>query len=138
MAKKKNNSGKEIKNNYENYEKEVLKELENDEFLNQKLLQEKSVKELQVIAKEIAIENFLSYKKHELVQKIIDTRLKQKGSKFYLGGGILQIQGQASFGFLRNVKENFIPSNDDIYVSPQNVRKYLLRMQLQEEHYLKI
>jgi transcription termination factor Rho len=127
MAKKKNNSGKEIKNNYENYEKEVLKELENDEFLNQKLLQEKSVKELQVIAKEIAIENFLSYKKHELVQKIIDTRLKQKGSKFYLGGGILQIQGQASFGFLRNVKENFIPSNDDIYVSPQNVRKYLLR-----------
>ncbi len=124
---KRKNPRDEIRNNPAAYEKEVLVELENDELLNTDALQEKTVKELQNIAKSMDIDGISGYKKHEMIQKIVDVRLVQKGSKFYLGGGILQIQGQASFGFLRNIKENFSQSSEDIYISPQLIRKNYLR-----------
>ncbi len=124
--KKKKIDAEEIINNPEAYEKVVFKELQKDELLNQNALQGRNVKELQGFAKELKIDGYIAYKKHELIQKIIDARLSQKGAKFYLGGGILQIQS-SSFGFLRNIKENFRQTNDDIYISPSNIKKYLLR-----------
>ena len=127
---KRKNPRDEIRNNPAAYEKEVLVELENDELLNTDALQEKTVKELQNIAKSMDIDGISGYKKHEMIQKIVDVRLVQKGSKFYLGGGILQIQGQASFGFLRNIKENFSQSSEDIYISPQLIRKNYLKKRI--------
>ncbi len=125
-GRKKKSDSEEIINTPVDYERDVAEQVDNDELLNQSQLQEKTVKELQVIAKQLQIDGYISYRKHELIQKIIDTRLNEKGTKFYLGGGILQIQN-TGFGFLRNIKENFIQSSEDIYVAPQIIKRHFLR-----------
>ncbi len=42
------------------------------------------------------------------------------------GGGVLEILSDG-FGFLRSPEENYLPGPDDIYISPQQVRRFGLR-----------
>ncbi|MEO0681938.1 MAG: transcription termination factor Rho, partial [Pseudomonadota bacterium] len=42
------------------------------------------------------------------------------------GGGVLEVL-QDGFGFLRSPEANYLPGPDDIYVSPNHIRKYSLR-----------
>ena len=42
------------------------------------------------------------------------------------GGGVLQLL-QDGFGFLRAIESNYLPGPDDIYVSPNQIRKFGLR-----------
>jgi len=87
-------------------------------------LQKMTVGELHEIAKEEGIAEFTGLKKQELVFKILRERIQKDGLMY--GEGVLEILPDG-FGFLRSPDYNYLPSPDDIYVSPSQVRRFGLR-----------
>jgi transcription termination factor Rho len=63
-------------------------------------------------------------KKQELIFKILQARAEKAGLMF--GSGVLEILPEG-FGFLRSANYNYLPSPDDIYVSPSQIRKFSLK-----------
>ena len=98
------------------------------------------VAELREIAKDYGIDKSYNLKKEELVKKINLIRENEKIEKVDLSEnaqetlknledkdyvtGILELH-QDGYGFLRRV--NYLPSEEDIYVSPSQIRKFRLR-----------
>lgn len=129
----------------ENYNIEELKHfIEKGKLPNKSLsdddLNKLKVSELRDLAKECGIEKSYSLKKDELIEVIKEKReskkieeldlsdnaaktLKNLDDKDYVKG-ILELH-QDGYGFLRRV--NYLPSDDDIYVSPSQIRKFRLR-----------
>ena len=87
-------------------------------------LQQKSLPELVVIAKEVGITEVEGLAKQNLVFLIIKERVKQNG--LMLGEGTLEILPDG-FGFLRSPDYNYLPCVDDIYISPSQIRRFGLR-----------
>jgi transcription termination factor Rho len=87
-------------------------------------LQKLSVSELHVIAKAEGLTEFVSLKKQDLIFNILKARIAKTGMMF--GEGVLEILPDG-FGFLRSPEYNYLPSPDDIYVSPSQIRRFGLR-----------
>ncbi|MCB9948577.1 MAG: transcription termination factor Rho [Rhodospirillaceae bacterium] len=90
-------------------------------------LQELKVKtpaELLAYAEELEIENASSLRKQDMMFAI----LKQLADNDTLifGSGVLETLPDG-FGFLRSPEANYLPGPDDIYVSPNQVRRFALR-----------
>src|SRR5512138_3281466 len=62
--------------------------------------------------------------KHHLVFKILEAQAKEQGLLF--SEGVLECL-EDGFGFLRAPEFSYLPSQDDIYVSPSQIRKFQLR-----------
>jgi transcription termination factor Rho len=62
--------------------------------------------------------------KHHLVFKILEAQAKKQGLLF--SEGVLECL-EDGFGFLRAPEFSYLPSPDDIYVSPSQIRKFQLR-----------
>jgi len=62
--------------------------------------------------------------KHHLVFKILEAQAKKQGLLF--SEGVLECL-EDGFGFLRAPEFSYLPSQDDIYVSPSQIRKFQLR-----------
>ncbi|MDD5585069.1 MAG: transcription termination factor Rho [Candidatus Omnitrophica bacterium] len=88
------------------------------------VLKEMKISELNKMAKEMDINGFSGLKKQELIFKILQTKAEKEGLMF--GNGVLEILPEG-FGFLRSPNYNYLPSPDDIYVSPSQIRKFSLR-----------
>ncbi len=84
-------------------------------------LQQMSVVELHGIAKADGIEDYAGLTKQELVFRILKNRIEADGMMY--GEGVLEILPDG-FGFLRNTNYNYLPSPDDIYVSPSQIRRF--------------
>ncbi|MDU5470474.1 MAG: transcription termination factor Rho [Peptoniphilus harei] len=131
--------------NPENYNVEDLKEfIETGKtpasLLVDKDLDKLKVSELRELAKEYKIEKSYSLKKDELIKEIKLKKESQKIDKLDLSDnaaetlknldnknyvrGILELH-QDGYGFLRTI--NYLPSEEDIYVSPSQIRKFRLR-----------
>ncbi len=89
-----------------------------------KELKHKSPAELLAYAEELQIENASNLRKQDMMFAILK-RLAQNGVTIY-GSGVAEIL-QDGFGFLRSPESNYLPGPDDIYISPQHVRKYGFR-----------
>ncbi|HDM89936.1 MAG: transcription termination factor Rho [Candidatus Hydrothermae bacterium] len=89
-----------------------------------KELKKKKITELYEIAKELEIPNYSSYKKNDLILKIIEYEAKKHGQTYR--EGVLEILPDG-FGFLRLPEHNYYPSSDDIYVSPSQIKRFGLR-----------
>ncbi|MEO8209224.1 MAG: transcription termination factor Rho [bacterium] len=87
-------------------------------------LKSKKVSELIEIAKELNVSGYNDLKKQELIFKIIEAQTKKDGFAFAVG--VLEVLPDG-YGFLRSVDYNYLPSPDDIYVSPSQIKKFLLR-----------
>jgi len=87
-------------------------------------LQKATVAELHAIAKAEEIEEYTGLAKQELVLKIMQERIRKDGLMY--GEGVLEILPDG-FGFLRSPDYNYLPSPDDIYVSPSQIRRFGLR-----------
>ncbi len=87
-------------------------------------LQRMTVKQLQEAAKEEGLTNTSGMKKQELIFEMLKRRVKKSGSMY--GEGVLEIL-PAGFGFLRSPDYSYLPSPDDIYVSPSQIRRFGLR-----------
>jgi len=87
-------------------------------------LKKKKVSELHEIAKKFKIGDTIGLNKQDLIFKILQGQAEQSGVMF--GEGVLEIL-QDGFGFLRSPNYNYLPSPDDIYVSPSQIRKFNLK-----------
>ncbi len=95
-----------------------------DDSIDIGVLKEMKISELNKIAKELDINGLSSLKKQDLIFKILQAKAEKEGLMF--GGGVLEILSEG-FGFLRSPTYNYLPSPDDIYVSPSQIRKFSLR-----------
>jgi len=84
-------------------------------------LKEKKINDLLKIAKEYNINNFSRIKKMDLIFKILQAETEKKGYMF--SEGILEIMDEG-FGFLRT--GGYLPSENDIYISPSQIRRFNL------------
>jgi len=82
------------------------------------------VSELNKISKDLKVNGVSGLKKQDLIFKILQTQAEKKGLMF--GDGVLEVLPEG-FGFLRASNYNYLPSPDDIYVSPSQIRKFSLR-----------
>jgi transcription termination factor Rho len=97
-------------------------------------MKEYSVAELEKLKKEklaslaadlgISDDEIKKYKKQTLIFKILEAQAKKKGMLF--SEGVLECLNDG-FGFLRAPEFSYLPSQDDIYVSPSQIRKFKLR-----------
>ena len=87
-------------------------------------LKDKSPKQLLSQAEELGVEDASSMRVQDLIFAIMK-KLAEDDHILY-GDGVIEVM-QDGFGFLRSSKSNYLASADDIYVSPQQVKKYGLR-----------
>ena len=87
-------------------------------------LKEKSPKELLTWAEDLGVEEASSMRVQDLVFAIMNKIAD--GNEVIYADGVIEVLPDG-FGFLRSSKSNYLASADDIYVSPQQVKKYSLR-----------
>ena len=87
-------------------------------------LKSKKIAELNQIAKELNIIGYSDLRKQELIFKILEAQTTKDGLSF--SKGVLEVLPDG-YGFLRSVNYNYLPSPDDIYVSPSQIKKFGLR-----------
>ena len=87
-------------------------------------LKSKKIAELNQIAKDLNISGYSDLRKQELIFKILEAQTEQGGLTF--SRGVLEVLPDG-YGFLRSVDYNYLPSPDDIYVSPSQIKKFNLR-----------
>ncbi|NLX92127.1 MAG: transcription termination factor Rho [Firmicutes bacterium] len=78
--------------------------------------------ELQRLAKENEIKGFSTMKKRDLIFALLKQETEAEGLIF--AQGVLEIVSEG-FGFLRRV--NYLPHEDDIYISASQIRRFSLR-----------
>ncbi len=89
-------------------------------------LEEKEATHLQKIATQMGLSDDETgdSNKHNLIFKILEAQAKKNGMLF--SEGVLECLDDG-FGFLRAPEFSYLPSQDDIYVSPSQIRKFQLR-----------
>jgi len=87
-------------------------------------LKSKKIVELNTIAKDLNINGYSDLRKQELIFKILEAQSTKDGLTF--SKGVLEVLPDG-YGFLRSSDYNYLPSPDDIYVSPSQIKKFLLR-----------
>jgi len=85
-------------------------------------LEKKTVSELHDIAKDLGIPGHSQLRKQELTFEIVKVASQKEGNLW--ADGILEILPEG-FGFLR--VGGLTPSSDDIYISPSQIRRFVLR-----------
>jgi transcription termination factor Rho len=92
--------------------------------MNLQELKRKTPAELLAFAEELQIENASSLRKQDMMFAV----LKQLAENDVpiSGDGVLEVLSDG-FGFLRSPEANYLPGPDDIYVSPNQVRRFGLR-----------
>jgi transcription termination factor Rho len=88
-------------------------------------LKRKKLSELYDIAKSLGIEDYAEKKKQDLVLSILEAETKQKEDGQMPVTGVLEVL-EDGFGFLRSPDYSYLPSSDDIYVSPAQIKKFNL------------
>jgi len=89
-------------------------------------LEEKEMPQLKKIAASMDLEeeDLENSSRHNIIFKILEAQAKKQGMLF--SEGVLEIL-EDGFGFLRAPEFSYLPSPDDIYVSPSQIRKFQLR-----------
>ncbi len=87
-------------------------------------MQEKSMQELTVMARELGIEGVGALEKSKLVFEILRVTTERSGAVY--GSGFLEILPDG-FGFLRSQAYSYLPSSEDIYLSPSQIRRFSVK-----------
>lgn len=82
-------------------------------------LEKKTIPELYEIAKSLGVEGYSRLRKKELIFEILKASVEKDG--YIFASGILEVLPDG-FGFLRPI--NYLPSSEDIYVSPSQIRRF--------------
>lgn len=88
-------------------------------------LKKKKVDELHDIAKSLGLNNYNDLKKQDLIHAIVEAESQR--SELVPVEGVLQIHPDG-YGFLRSPNYNYLQSQDDIYLSISQIRKFNLRI----------
>ena len=92
--------------------------------MNLSEIKDKPISDLLDIATELGLEDLGRLKKQEIIFRIFKHKASE-GIDIY-GGGVLEILNDG-FGFLRSPQGSYCAGEDDIYVSPSQIRKFGLR-----------
>ncbi len=87
-------------------------------------LKDKTIPELNSIARTLNLTGVSGLRKQEMIFKILEAQTEKNGLIF--AEGVLEILPDG-FGFLRSPGYNYLPGPDDIYVSPSQIRRFDLR-----------
>ena len=87
------------------------------------VLQQKTLKEMYAFAKHYKIPYYGQMNKKELALAII--RAQEEATGFFQVEGVLDINNAEGFGFLRPI--NYSTSQEDIYISSSQIRRFALR-----------
>ncbi|WP_447986428.1 transcription termination factor Rho [Nitrospira sp. Nam74] len=87
-------------------------------------LKQKSIADLNDVAKDLKIEGAANLRKQELIFAILQAQTEKNGA--IMGEGVLETLPDG-FGFLRAPDSNYLPGPDDIYISPSQIRRFNLR-----------
>ncbi|MFH1374210.1 MAG: transcription termination factor Rho [bacterium] len=87
-------------------------------------LKSKTIAELLKIAEDIDIPGVSGLRKSELIYKIMESKSSANG--IILAEGVLETLDEG-YGFLRSPDYNYLPGQDDIYVSPSQIKRFDLR-----------
>ena len=82
------------------------------------------ISELNELAKKLDVPGANAMRRQDLIFAILQTQAEQNG--VISGSGVLEILPDG-FGFLRAVDYNYLPSPDDIYISPSQIRRFNLK-----------
>jgi transcription termination factor Rho len=92
--------------------------------LSLQTLKDMSPTELLAYAENLGIENANNLRKQDMMFAALKV-LAEEGVEI-TGQGVVEVL-QDGFGFLRSPESNYLPGPDDIYIQPQQIRKYGLR-----------
>mgnify|MGYP001052750839 CR=1 FL=1 len=102
-------------------------------LLDVETLRGKKIAELYEIAKALGIPNYADMRKHELIFRIMEAQGQllraqqlQPESGAAVVEGVLEITSEG-YGFLRSADSSYLPSPDDVYVSPSQIKRFGLR-----------
>src|SRR3989344_6460948 len=87
-------------------------------------LKQKTIADLNEVARDLKIEGAANLRKQELIFAILQAQTEKSGAIY--GEGVLETLPDG-FGFLRAPDYNYLPGPDDIYVSPSQIRRFMLR-----------
>ncbi len=85
----------------------------------------KKISDLIAYTQELGIEGVGSMRKQDIMFAILKNLLQEDG-KVVIGSGTLEVISDG-FGFLRSQESNYLTGSDDVYVSPNQIRKLGLR-----------
>ncbi|MDE3055587.1 MAG: transcription termination factor Rho [Verrucomicrobiota bacterium] len=88
-------------------------------------LQRMSIDELQHYARNLGLRHTGSLTKSGVVVEIVRT-ISERPNEMLFGEGVLEVLPDG-FGFLRSPNYNYLPSAEDIYISPMQIRRFDLR-----------
>ena len=97
---------------------------EDGEHIHISDLQRLGIDELKEMAAEVGLKELAGLKKQDLIFQILRKRTASSGMLF--GEGVLEILPDG-FGFLRSPDYSYMPSPDDIYISPSQIRRFGMR-----------
>lgn len=87
-------------------------------------LKQMKISELYKLAKDLSISGYTGLRKQELIFKILKINAEKNGRIF--NQGVLEVLPEG-YGFLRSSSYSYLPSPDDIYVSPSQIKKFALQ-----------
>ncbi len=82
------------------------------------------ISELLSMAASMNIDNATNLSRQELVYQLLQAQATKSGEIW--GDGVLEALPEG-FGFLRSLDNNYLPSPDDIYISPSQIKRFNLR-----------
>jgi transcription termination factor Rho len=88
-------------------------------------LQRMGIDELNEVARHYGIKNLASLIKSQVVFEIVKIK-SERPDELLIGEGVLEVLPDG-FGFLRSPTYNYLPSAEDIYVSPAQIRRFDLK-----------
>jgi len=87
-------------------------------------LKKKNISELITVARSFSIDGATDMRRQDLIFSILQAQTEQNG--VINGEGVLEILPDG-FGFLRSPDSNYLPGPDDMYVSPSQIRRFMLK-----------
>ena len=87
-------------------------------------IKEKTPQDLVSFAEEVGVDNASALRKQDLLFAILKELAEEEVE--IIGSGVLEILPDG-FGFLRSPDANYLAGPDDIYCSPQQIRKFTLK-----------
>jgi len=85
-----------------------------------------NIEDLHQYAKIMGVRNLGSLTKSQVVFEIVKVKCAEHPNEILYGEGVLEILPDG-FGFLRSPMYNYLPSVEDIYVSPAQIRRFDLK-----------
>lgn len=87
-------------------------------------LKKLKIVDLHNIATELKLSDYSDLRKQDLIFKILEAQTVKDGLTF--SQGVLEVLNDG-YGFLRSSSYNYLPSPDDIYVSPSQIKRFSMR-----------